>query len=72
MSVRTDHIAGGEAGEFLAGPVPEDHFVLPVDDKGRDGRTLDNADDYLPFLDKLFFDGLSHAALPSFSSPCAP
>ena len=40
--VRTDDVVGSDSAEFLQGPVPEDHLVVPVDHKRRDRGALED------------------------------
>ncbi len=61
LPVRTDHLPRPEACQLLAGPVPQDDPVIPVDDKDRDGRTLDdplNGASQLDILFELSFEAL--------------
>ena len=49
-----DHLTGRKSGQFRTGPVPEDDFVIPVQDEDRDGRPLDDSLDGLLLPDQPF------------------
>ncbi len=54
LPIRPDHLRRLETRQLLAGAVPQDDAVVPVDDKHRDGRPLDDPLDGASQLDILF------------------